>query len=548
MAYKKLRSYYLKKYSAVSLVENLITSDNPPLPIMSARKGFVYKTRNGYMFQLLNHLEEMDDKINWDINIADKNFRLWLMNLHYMEYLEEVDDNDFIKLVEDWIDSNKIFRNKFDWAAWNSYSLSIRTLIWMQQISRRRIDLNLPQLKKIKQSLVQQLLFLERNIEKDIGGNHIIKNIKTLLWASSFFSGETSLRLKKIALQLLKKELEEQILPDGMHFELSTAYHCQVFVDLLECYTVLTESPFKTELLNKLKLMAQVINDITHPDNEISVFNDGSIKMSYSAAECLNTWAKISGSLTRTNQQIKLDSSGYYGFRNENIYILVDAGKVGADHLPAHSHGDIFSFELSVGKERIIVDPGVFEYNPGDKRNYSRATSSHNTLTLNDLDQCEFYGSFRVAQRAKVKILNYTSSAAGFELTAVHDGYKRLNGRPLHTRKFMLNENILEVTDEITGGNRQLAVASLLLHPEFEIIGGVNEIKIRKNEINIIINTSDEYKIQPAYYFPEFGKSVQTKSLKIFYGKCPCQSSFQIHIPNLSIKPVKHNVSKLNLV
>ena len=30
-------------------------------------------------------------------------------------------------------------------------------------------------------------LFLRNNLELDIQGNHLIKNIKALLWASSFF-------------------------------------------------------------------------------------------------------------------------------------------------------------------------------------------------------------------------------------------------------------------------------------------------------------------------------------------------------------------------
>ncbi len=528
--------------------ESIIANEMLPLPVMPARNGFIHKVKNGYKFNFLNQTFEMDDKINWELNIANKNFRLWLMNLHYMEYLEEVNNNDFLKLVEAWVEQNKIFRNNFDWAAWNSYSLSLRTIVWMQQFAFRGINLNLAQYEKTKQSLFLQLLYLERNIEKDIGGNHIIKNIKTLLWAAKFFSGNHSIRWKETAVQLLNKELDEQILPDGVHFELSTAYHCQVFVDLLECYYVLENPHLKSKLHDKLDSMAQAINDFTHPDNIISVFNDGSVNMSYPANECLSVWGKISGNFTRMNRHIKLESSGYYGFRNKDIYILIDVGRVGADHLPAHSHGDIFSFELSAGKERIIIDPGVYEYNPGEKRNYSRATSSHNTLTLDDIDQCEFYGAFRVARRANVKIQNYVTREDGFELSAAHDGYKRLSGKPLHLRKFKLNKNIIEITDEIIGGNGQLAATNLLLHPECEIISGDNEIRIKKNDSVILINTSAKYEIMPAYYFPAFGKSIPAKKIKIFYGKSPCKGSFQIAVPSTTGKATKSSYAKLNLV
>lgn len=518
-----------------------------PEPLLPPRKNMIQKGKNGYKFNFLNHIEVQENKINWKLNLANTNFRLWLMNLHYMEFLEEVDDKDFINLIENWIDSNKIFEKHFDWAAWNSYSLSVRTLVWMQQFSRRGINLGLPRYKRIKESLFLQIIFLERNIENDIGGNHLIKNIKTLLWASRFFSGNSSVRWKNISIQLLVSELKEQILPDGMHFELSTAYHCQVFIDLIECYSVLDDSFEKSVLFTKLHKMAQVINDITHPDGLISVFNDGSVDMSYPVKECLDAWERISGMRTETNQHFKLDSSGYYGFRTKDLYFIIDAGKVGPDHLPAHSHGDIFSFELSVGNERIIIDPGVFEYNIGNKRNYSRATSSHNTLSLNNEDQCEFYGSFRVAKRAQVKIQKYVADKNGFELIGIHDGYKRLAGSPLHQRKFAVEKNKIEIADEVIGGDGQLATASLLLHPECEVVSSVNGIQIKKNGKVISVHSSGEIKIVSAYYFPEFGKSVLTKKIIIQYGNAPCKGAFQIIPLSQPSKPVFRNIPELHL-
>ena len=36
------------------------------------------------------------------------------------------------------------------------------------------------------------------------------------------------------ARQLLASELDEQVLADGMHYERSPAYHCQVLADLID--------------------------------------------------------------------------------------------------------------------------------------------------------------------------------------------------------------------------------------------------------------------------------------------------------------------------
>ena len=80
-------------------------------------------------------------------------------------------------------------------------------------------------------SLARQLRFLERNLELDLGGNHLIKNIKALLWAGRFFENGEAARWQAKGETLLRRELEEQILADGMHYERSPAYHGQVFVD-----------------------------------------------------------------------------------------------------------------------------------------------------------------------------------------------------------------------------------------------------------------------------------------------------------------------------
>jgi Heparinase II/III-like protein len=59
----------------------------------------------------------------------------------------------------------------------------------------------------------------------------------------------------------------------------------------------------------------------------------------------------------------------------------------------------MLSFEWSVKGLRMIVDPGVFEYNPAPHRIYARAAASHNTVTFDDAEICEFFGAFRCGRR-----------------------------------------------------------------------------------------------------------------------------------------------------
>ena len=175
------------------------------------------------------------------------------MNLHYMEYLEEADDKLFADLVRQWIDANPPYSRGYWKDSWNSYTVSLRTVVWMQQLARRGARLDAATREAAVASLAQQIRFLEANLETDIGGNHLIKNIKALLLASAFFDGSEAERWRALGLRLLAEELDGQVLPDGTHYERSPSYHCQVFADLLECRQALGDDPLNGALDDALE-------------------------------------------------------------------------------------------------------------------------------------------------------------------------------------------------------------------------------------------------------------------------------------------------------
>ena len=67
--------------------------------------------------------------------------------------------------------------------------------------------------------------FLRRHLETDVGGNHLIKNLKALAGLAVFFADDG---LLDRALDRLTGQLAVQVLPDGGHYERAPAYHCQV--------------------------------------------------------------------------------------------------------------------------------------------------------------------------------------------------------------------------------------------------------------------------------------------------------------------------------
>ena len=53
-----------------------------------------------------------------------------------------------------------------------------------------------------------------------------------------------------------------------------------------------------------------------------------------------------------------LGSSGYVSTRLGDASVFVDVAPIGPDYLPGHAHADTLSFEMSLGKQRVIVNGG----------------------------------------------------------------------------------------------------------------------------------------------------------------------------------------------
>lgn len=513
-------------------VTNVSILDKLPSPIFSKRSGY-FKIRNEdeWLFTLifLNEAHEFQLPINWHHENLEYGTRLWKLNLHYHEFLEEVDDKWFIEIVEDWIDQNPPYKKGYWLDSWNSFSLSIRVVVWMQQIQARVDNLPEPFLQKISSSLYKQLNFLYDNIENDIRGNHIIKNFKALIWGSVFFKeNKTTKKWKKRGVYLLKRELNEQILDDGFHFERSPAYHGQVFADLLECYHVLEDCSLKSELRGVLNRMADVLEQVTHPDGKYSLFNDGGLEMAYSPIELIQQYENIFNTKTESTKKIDLTEAGYFGLKSDKDLFLYDAGKVAPDTLPAHGHGDIFSFEWSIDGQRFFIDKGVYEYNPGQRRDESRSTLSHNTINIDREDQCEFWGAFRVARRARVEVIEKKIDDDLLYMKAKHSGYTRLYKKPIHQRTIRFTENELHIMDEVSGGSGQAVQARFLIHPNVKVTTAQNSVILDLAGKYFKLKTNGVVELTESEWFPNFGVKKKCQQIIVYYGGCPTTGKCEI--------------------
>ncbi|MDB5677661.1 alginate lyase family protein [Sphingomonas bacterium] len=500
------RRWTLRRPTA--LLAGAVPAATLPQALLPPRTGMVERTPDGWRFTFIGRTVAMGETIDWRAD-ADQ---LWRMNLHYMEYLEELQRDAGLALIRQWIAANPPFQPGYWHDAWNSYALSLRVVVWMQRLAAWGIDP--ADAKDILASLSTQIDFLTRNLETDLGGNHLVKNIKALAWASAFFAAPTSDPWRALASDLLNRELPRQILRDGVHYERSPSYHAQVFADLIETRAALGFGAATVTLDKASQRMAAAAALLAHPDGRPAQFNDAGLSMAYSPAQCLAAYAKVTGQpIPKADGAFRLPSAGYFGLHAPGFALIADMGAIGPDSLPAHAHGDIGSIELSVGGHRFIVDQGVFEYVAGDKRRASRSAHTHNCLAIEGVEPADFFGAFRCGRRPKVTVMQYVGGEDTMLLRGHHDGYRHLRGCPEVERRVEVNAGGIALHDRIQCGTWHAATSRLLLHPDCSVELYGDTAVVSRSGIALAVRGSAPLRVEDAVWWPDMGVEVATKRI-----------------------------------
>jgi uncharacterized heparinase superfamily protein len=423
-------------------------------------------------------------------------------NLHFMEFLPAADDALLTALIDDWIARNPPQARGAWRYAWRPYNLSLRVVVWMEELARRQERLDSSFLGRAQASLAQQLRFLERHLETDLRGNHLIKNIRALLWAGAFFAGPEAGRWSALGRRLLRRELAEQVLPDGCHYERSPAYQCQVLEDLLACRAALPNT--LPELDAALARMVHALRLLTHPDGRVAQFNDGGLSMALLPGHLLEAWTRLTGHPPApATGAFALPDGGYFGLKGEDELLVVDCGELGPSYLPGHGHCDLLACEWSTSGRRILVDQGTYQYFADPRRLASRSTLSHNTVSLDGTEQSDIYGAFRCGRRARPELRAFEPHGHGFRFVGSHDGYTRLPGRPRHVRTIEAAPGRLVIRDRIEGGGAHDAKARLLLHPGCTVEVTGREALIRSGSVAVRLRASAPIAAEPAEWYPD---------------------------------------------
>lgn len=428
------------------------------------------KSYDANKFTFLNQSVRFSDKIDWEY--ADKG-KLWTNHLSYFDYLLQEDmskarGSALMYLMIDHLPKSTIAKTP--------YSLSVRGINWIKFISKHEIAR-----KTVDRYLYCQYRILMDNIAYDRMGNHLLENGFSMLFGAYYFKGYELFNEAKI---LLIKELYEQILADGAHFQLSPMYHQIMLNRILDCYNLMKNNDVyhDAKLKDLLKVSAQKmlgwLRNMTYSNGHVPCLNDSTYNVAPTSQQLFD-YAKR---LEIKEIAVPLSASGYRKINSGKMEGIIDVGNIGPYYQTTHAHADTFNFELLYEGVPFIVDTGVSTYSSNNIRQKERSTFSHNTVRVAGIEQSEMHGSFRVGRRAKANILIDEPD----HIVAEHDGYQKWG--IVHQRSFRIEGESLTIEDELTHDLESLPKSSAFIHfhPKCEITNvGTGTVEIGKWIIKI---------------------------------------------------------------
>jgi uncharacterized heparinase superfamily protein len=458
--------------------------------------------------------------------------RLWLYNLNYLDFLNtdlRAPQHRFhlrraLDVAQDWCAQNTSGRE----VGWEPFPLSLRIVNWLKFLIRnaeRAEDLGEGKtVQTLLTSLRLQTLALEARLETHLLANHLIKNIKALLFAGALLDAPESSRWWSKGEELLGRELGEQVLPDGGHFERSPMYHAEVLEDLLDLQA-LAEACGRggncaQPLSQRVTGMANFLHSIMHPDGDIPLLNDAALGIARPARDLLRrVGLSVEVSSSSRAEVTILPETGYGVVRDpgSESCLIFDCGPLGPDYQPGHGHCDVLSYELSLRGRRLVVDTGVSTYEPCTARHYERSTTAHNTLRIDGEEQAEIWASFRVGRRPRVGRLEGGEIRDFHFVRGAHYAYQARG--VIHSRAIVLTpRKCWVVIDSLSGKGKHLVESFIHFHPAVSVemlsnpasnnLGAAGTCwAMRLGEEQYLLTTfgGGEVGPQQSWYAPEFG-------------------------------------------
>jgi len=370
--------------------------------------------------------------------------------------------------------------------------------------------------------------FADRHLElADVNGNHCTAGAAGLVFAGLFFGqGEAPERWLARGWSLLSTEIPRQVLPDGVDFEASVAYHrlvAELFL-LPALYRRACALDVPAAYRERLIAMARFSACYSRPEGASPLWGDADdaralplgrqalgdhrylpavvgaafdvpeLREASAGSRSEAYWllgpaaaATLPEAATppRPPRSTAFAHGGVFVMRNAVDHVFVDCGPVGLAGRGGHGHNDCLGFEAALLGVHLVSDCGAYLYTASfAERNRFRSTAFHNTPCVDreEINRIQPELLWVLEDDARPELRGFETGPERDVFTGSHSGYRRLGSPvfPVRTIELHHADHTLAVCDAFEGGGLHRFEVPLHLAPGVEAVvrsAGVVELR-----------------------------------------------------------------------
>lgn len=362
------------------------------------------------------------------------------------------------------------------------------------------------------------------------------------LFVTSLFLND--LNLTNLALNRLIVEIKNQILDDGFHWEQSPMYHVEVLLsifDVIEAAKIyniqISEIIIKTAIKMSFAIvksqkpnhhqLLQSDSDDTDLRDILSkaaiLFNNGIFKffatnrLSYPyTQEQIELYDNIEIEFPNFKSTQLEESGNYYfrtGWNEDDNFLHFFCGDLGS----GHGHSNLLHFDLTYGKEDIIVDSGRFTYMDCKERHDLKSTKYHNSIMIDNIDYCSVRDTWSYKSKPTFIKGEYIEKENYKFVSGINTSYLNINSSLVERKILQLNKELILIFDNITCNNKHTVNRFFHFDNKGYLEQKDNYIYFNKSNITATMYFEKEsnISIQETFYSKHYNKMESKPSLNI---------------------------------
>jgi len=446
-------------------------------PVSQRRAPFVHASR----LDPLDASSVGDSKVIWELNRHQ-----WLVTLGqaYQVSGDERYAEAFVAHLDSWRSANPVGWG-LNWASSLEAALRLMAWCWALVLFRRSGALRPETFGQLSASIREHAAHVERYLSHYFSPNtHLSGEALGLFYAGTVLPDlGGARRWRERGAAILIRELDRQVLPDGVHFEQSTCYQ-RYTVEIGLHFLILAARDgmaLPAAIGERVQAMLDFLLAVRSPRGQDPQIGDadggwllplarrrpadlrgvfgvaaalfGRSDYAWAAAGAVPelAWMLGAAGLARFESirpappaaaSSRLFTQGGYAVMRDHWaadahHLVFDVGPLGCPVSGGHGHADLLSIQCAAFGEPFVVDPGTGTYAEPAWRRFFRGTAAHSTVAVDGESQAVPGGPFVWRQRPRARLRRWLSTDTFDFADAEHDAYARLADPVRHRRRVL---------------------------------------------------------------------------------------------------------------